>query len=118
MAWQFTNDRPVYLQIEEEIQLRIVTGIYAAGSRLPSVRDLAEEAQVNPNTMQKALQELERDELIISQRTTGKFVTDNQNKIVSVRKSIAKSLIDEFVLKMKKLGITKIDTIALINEDN
>lgn len=117
MSWEFTNDRAVYIQIIEEIQLRIVAGLYPTGSKLPSVRDLAEEAQVNPNTMQKALQELERDELIISQRTTGKFVTDDKEKILSVQRGIAKNLITEFISKMNKLGFTKRDTVVFLSED-
>ena len=74
MTWHFENDRPIYTQLLEQIRLRIISGIYAAGSRLPSVRELAGEASVNPNTMQKALSELEQSGIIYSQRTSGRFV--------------------------------------------
>ena len=71
MAWQFEHDRPIYTQLLEQIRMLIISGVYPIGSRLPSVRDLAAEAAVNPNTMQKALSELERSGLIYSQRTSG-----------------------------------------------
>ena len=73
MPWELDNDRPIYLQLMERIQQDIVSGIYKPGDRLPSVRDLAVEAAVNPNTMQKALSELERSGLVYSQRTSGRF---------------------------------------------
>ena len=75
MPWELDNDRPIYLQLMERIQQDIVSGIYKPGDRLPSVRDLAVEAAVNPNTMQKALSELERSGLVYSQRTSGRFIT-------------------------------------------
>lgn len=114
MAWQFTNDRPVYLQIMEIIQLRIVTGVYGAGEKLPTVREFADEAQVNPNTMQKALQELERDGLINSQRTSGRFVTDDDDKIRQVRKCMAKDVIADFMKKMTDLGFEKSEIQELL----
>ena len=67
MTWHFENDRPIYTQLLEQIRLRIISGIYAAGSRLPSVRELAGEASVNPNTMQKALSELEQSGIILKE---------------------------------------------------
>ena len=73
MPWELDNDRPIYLQLMERIQQDIVSGIYKPGDRLPSVRDLAVEAAVNPNTMQKALSELERSGLVYSQRTSGRY---------------------------------------------
>ena len=75
MTWNLTGDRPIWLQLMERLQLGIVTGEYQAGERLPSVRELAAEAAVNPNTMQKALTELERSGLLYAQRTAGRFVT-------------------------------------------
>ena len=75
MTWKLDSDRPIYAQLLELIQMRIISGHYPAGSRLPSVRELAAEAGVNPNTMQKAFSELERNGLIWTQRTAGRFVT-------------------------------------------
>lgn len=77
MSWQLTADRPIYLQLIEEIELRIVSGMYTVGEKLPGVRDLAAQASVNPNTMQKALTELERQGLVYSQRTAGRFITED-----------------------------------------
>ena len=76
MPWNLDNDRPIYMQLMERIQQDIISGAYQPGDKLPSVRDLAVEAAVNPNTMQKALSELERCGLVYSQRTSGRFITD------------------------------------------
>ena len=76
MPWDLDNDRPIYLQLMERIQQDIVSGVYHSGDKLPSVRDLALEAAVNPNTMQKALSELERNGLVYSRRTSGRFITE------------------------------------------
>ena len=81
MSWQLTADRPIYLQLIEEIELRIVSGMYTVGEKLPGVRDLAAQASVNPNTMQKALTELERQGLVYSQRTAGRFITEDSKMI-------------------------------------
>ena len=77
MKWQFSNDAPIYTQLIEQIQVGIVAGAFPPGERLPSVRDLATEAGVTPNTMQRALAELERDGLVFSHRTAGRFVTED-----------------------------------------
>lgn len=116
MAWELTGDKAVYLQVMEEIQIRIISGIYPSGSKLPSVRDLAAEARVNPNTMQRAMAELERDDLIFSQRTTGKYVTCDTNKIAAVRDSMAKQSMTEFVDKMRKLGFNRSETLSELTE--
>ncbi len=75
--WEFQSDRPIYTQLVEQIKLRIISGIYKPGDKLPSVRDFAQEASVNPNTMQRALAELEKDGLVYSQRTSGRFITED-----------------------------------------
>ena len=87
MKWQFSNDAPIYSQLIAQIKVGIVSGAFPPGERLPSVRDLATEAGVNPNTMQRALTELERDGLVYSQRTTGRFVTEDQAMIASAKRS-------------------------------
>lgn len=115
MGWEFKySDRPLYTQIMEHIQQRIVSGMYPAGSKLPSVRDMACEAAVNPNTMQKALSELERVGIVHSQRTSGRFITEDRYMIKQVKDSIAKEQIKEFVEKMNKLGYDKKEILALI----
>ena len=77
MPWNLNSDRPIFIQIIEKIQMDIISGAYRPGDKLPSVRELAQEASVNPNTMQKALSELERTGLVYSQRTSGRFITED-----------------------------------------
>lgn len=114
--WSFNNDKPVYAQIVDEIKLRIASGQYAPGERIQSVRDLAEEARVNPNTMQKALSEIERDGYIISLRTSGKYITDDEKLIESMRNSHAQHLISSFADEINKMGISMNDAILLLQQ--
>lgn len=115
MAWNLTTDRPIYLQLMEQIQLSILSGVYKPGSRLPSVRDLSSEASVNPNTMQKALSELERTGLIFSQRTSGRFITEDTDMIEELKKNYVKSQILLFYSNLKELGFTKEEIIHYMN---
>jgi len=114
MGWDLKSDRPIYSQLVEYIELRIVSGVYPAGSKLPSVRDLASEASVNPNTMQRALSQLESDGLLFSQRTSGRFVTEDVEKIMQVKNALAMNLIHEFIERMSDLGYDEKQTIAFI----
>lgn len=116
MPWNLTSDRPIFIQIMEVIQLDIISGKYAPGDKLPSVRDLAQEAAVNPNTMQKALAELERNGLVFSQRTSGRFITEDITMIDDLKKTLAKEKIEEFLETMQKLGYKNEDTIELMTE--
>lgn len=104
MAWELSNDRPIYSQIVETIKLRIVSGYYPAGEKLPSVRELAAEAGVNPNTMQKAFAELESSGLLTTMRTSGRVVTENGMLIQEAKEAIARNEVEQFLEKMKKLG--------------
>ncbi len=117
MAWELDNSRSIYSQLVDVIQTRIITGVYPAGSRLDSVRDLASEAGVNPNTMQRALMELERTGMITTQRTSGKFVTDNQEMIDGIRENMAKHAVDGLIAEMSKLGFKKEDVIEIIRRN-
>lgn len=117
MAWKLDSDRPIYTQILEVIQYQIVAGRYQPGERLPSVRDLASEAGVNPNTMQRALAELERNGLVMAQRTSGRVVTENMEMISEIRNKLAREQIREFIDKMKKLGFEKKEILSLLEED-
>ena len=117
MAWKLDSDRPIYTQILEVIQYQIVAGRYQPGERLPSVRDLASEAGVNPNTMQRAFAELERNGLVMAQRTSGRVVTENMEMISEVRNKRAREQIREFIDKMKKLGFEKKEILSLLEED-
>ena len=114
MSWNFNDERPIYLQLMEQIQLRIVSGVYDVGGKLPSVREMASDASVNPNTMQKALTELERTGLVYSQRTTGRFITEDSNMIKDIRNGLAKEQIEKFLYNMEKIGYTKQETIELV----
>ena len=116
MPWNLTSDRPIFMQIIEIIQLEIISGKYHPGDKLPSVRDLASEAAVNPNTMQKALTELERSGLVYSQRTSGRFITEDVKMIEELKSSLAKEKIHEFLENMQKLGFQKEETIRLMTE--
>ena len=114
MAWQFDPDRPIYKQLKERILLKIVSGAYGAGTQLPTVRDLAEEAAVNPNTLQKALSELERDGLVYAQRTSGRFVTEDEMLIKQAKTDLAKEQIALFLDKMAAIGYDRQDAVVLI----
>ena len=114
MDWNFRNDQPIYSQLTQRLTEAIVSGIYAPGEKLPSVRELALEAGVNPNTVQRALTELERDGLVFSQRTAGRFVTENENMIVNAKLRIADERVSEFLRSMKTLGCGRQEIISLI----
>lgn len=116
MAWILDTDRPIYTQLVERIQMLIVSGIYKPGDKLPSVRDFAAQASVNPNTMQKAFAELERNGLIITQRTNGRTVTEDSEMINQIRKDLAQEHVNSFFAKMKELGFQNEDIIALIEK--
>ena len=116
MPWNLDSSRPIYLQIIERVQMAIITGRYQPGDKLPSVRDLAQEAAVNPNTMQKALSELERSGLIYSQRTSGRFITEDKELIHQMKKELAAAEVSAFVAHMKQLGITPEEIRQLLAE--
>ena len=116
MSWNFDDDRPIYLQLMEQIRLNIISGIYTFGEKLPSVRDMAQEASVNPNTMQKALTELERTGLVFSQRTSGRFITEDSHMIKNMRDNLAREQVTKFISNMDKIGYTKQETIFLVED--
>lgn len=116
MPWTFESDRPIYTQLLEKIRLNIISGTYPIGSKLPSVRDLAAEAAVNPNTMQKALAELERSELIYSQRTSGRYVTEDAGMIQKIKEDMAREKIEEFMKLMKQIGFEPEEICILIEK--
>ena len=116
MEWKFRSDLPIYSQLVEQIKLGIVSAKLLPGERLMSVRDMATEAGVNPNTMQRALQELERDGMVYSQRTAGRFVTENMKVIERAKKKFAEEQIRSFLEAMKKLGYQWEEILALLKE--
>ncbi len=113
MVWNIESDRPVYVQLVEQIKRKIIAGEYKPGDKMPSVRELAAEAAVNPNTMQKALAELERIGLMYSQRTSGRFITDDENLIGKLKKEVALEQIDTFIGNMAAMGIDKKEILEL-----
>ena len=102
----FDNERPIYVQLVEKIRLEIISGKLKLGSRLPSVRELALTTRVNPNTMQKALLELENEGLVYTERTNGKFVTENKELIEKIKKELAKEKVNNYLNDMQNIGIT------------
>ncbi|MFY9176330.1 MAG: GntR family transcriptional regulator [Caldicoprobacterales bacterium] len=116
MPWDLTSDRPIYAQIIEQMELKICSGVYPLGSKLPSVRDLAREASVNPNTMQRALSKLEESGLLYSVRTSGRYVTEDVNMIKETKKRIAREHIEEFLKRMSDLGFDQQDILSMLND--
>lgn len=116
MAWSLNSDRPIYTQILEKIQTRIISGIYKPGEKLPSVRELAAEASVNPNTMQKAFAELERSGLILTQRNSGRTVTEDTKMIDQIQTQMALAQVKTFFNNMKELGYTEDKILALVKK--
>ncbi|MCM1047793.1 MAG: GntR family transcriptional regulator [Clostridiales bacterium] len=115
MAWEMDSDRPIYTQLYDKILVRIVCGVYKAGTRLPSVRDLAAEANVNPNTMQRAFTELEHSGLVVTQRNTGRIVTEDMQMIGNARHGLAMKQINNFFANMRELGYSDKEAMTLIN---
>ena len=106
MEWNFKSGVPIYSQIIEEMTTRIAAGAYEPGEELPSVRDLAVDAGVNPNTMQRALSELERKGLVFSERTSGRFVTKDDEVLKRLHTELAKKNFDEFEDKLRRIGMS------------
>ncbi len=116
MTWNLDNNMPIYLQLMEQIQRDIISGKYGPGDKLPSVRELAVEAAVNPNTMQKALSELERGGLVYSQRTSGRFITEDEELIKELKREQAGKYLAEFFENMRSLGLKEEEIRVLFEE--
>ena len=116
MDYIFNNDRPIYIQLVEQLRIEIVSGKLKAGERLMSVRELALAAKVNPNTMQKALVELEEEGLVYTERTNGKFVTENKELIEKIKKELAKEKVNNYLNDMSNIGITYEEAIKYLQE--
>ena len=122
MEWRLAADAPIYSQLAEQMRLSIVSGEYAPGERLPPVRGLALSAGVNPNTMQRAMTELEREGLVFPQRTAGRFVTEDAELIAQARREIARVKAEAFLEAMRSLGYTSGEILglmgSLVKEEN
>ena len=117
MAWILDDTRRIYLQIEDLIKTNIIAGVDQPGQKLPSVRDLAAEASVNPNTMQKALTELERSGLVYTQRTSGRFITEDISKMTELKEQLAREQIQLFLKNMEQLGLSRDDIRRLLEKE-
>lgn len=118
MKNSFDPNLPIYIQVMDEIKKDVFLKKYTPGNKISSVRELALEYSVNPNTIQKALSELEREGLLRSERAVGRFVTDDLELIEQFRKNSSKQTVDQFITEMEKLGYTKQEMIQQINEAN
>ena len=116
MEWKIDNNKPVYIQLVEQLKMKIISGEIELNSKLDSVRSLAADAMVNPNTMQKALAELEREGFVYSKRTSGRFVTDNKELIEKERKNLVKENVKKTLDTLINLGYTNDEILSLVEE--
>ncbi|MBQ2730339.1 MAG: GntR family transcriptional regulator [Clostridia bacterium] len=114
MAVRFESGKPIFLQLEEIMRNDIAAGRYQPDEKLPGVRDLALWANVNPNTMQRALSDLEAEGLVVTRGTSGRFVTSDREMIESARQKIIKELTDEFVEKCASVGVMPAEAAELL----
>ncbi len=115
MQWKLTDDRPIWMQLTEQLTERIVSGVYPLGSRVPSVRELAAEAKVNPNTMQRALAQLEQEGLVVTNRTTGRTVTEDADAVDHTRRSLAEEKMELYVVGMATIGYNEIEAANMLH---
>ncbi|MGT2932782.1 GntR family transcriptional regulator [Streptococcus catagoni] len=114
MSWKFDEKSPIYTQIAQHIKMQIVSQEVKSGDQLPTVREYAEAAGVNPNTMQRAFTELEREGIVYSQRTAGRYVTDDQEMITKKRHELSRSELESFVDNMLKMGFNRKEIIPVL----
>ncbi|HEK9097323.1 TPA: GntR family transcriptional regulator [Streptococcus equi subsp. zooepidemicus] len=115
MSWKFDEKSPIYAQIAQHVMLQIISQEIKSGDQLPTVREYAEIAGVNPNTMQRAFTELEREGMVYSQRTAGRFVTDNQELIARKRRELAINELKSFINNMIKMGFERSEIIPVLS---
>lgn len=114
MRWNISSDAPVYSQLVEHIKLAIISGDFPLGSKLPSVRELAADAGVNPNTMQRAFAELEREGLVLTQRTSGRSVTNEAGLVETAKRHLASAAIQTFWVSMRRLGFDQSEALQML----
>ena len=117
MDYRFNDNIPIYIQLVEMIKTDIVSGKYQPGNKLPAVRDMAMELSVNPNTVQRAFSELEREELVKTDRTNGRYVTDDKKKIKELLNVLSEKYIDELFEKLNSLGMSNGQIVKMINNE-
>ena len=116
MKWTFKEGSPIYTQLIDQMKLHIASGSWGPGDQIPPVRELALDAAVNPNTMQRALAELEREGLLYSVRTSGRFVTEDKAAFDGMQKNLAEDYIREMFDNLRKLGMNDDDIIAAVQQ--
>ncbi|MFE4711557.1 MULTISPECIES: GntR family transcriptional regulator [unclassified Paenibacillus] len=116
MTIEFDNNLPIYIQIMNYIKGEIVTGKLKPGDKIPSVRELASDLQINPNTVQRTFQELERETIVETRRGMGRYVTSEEGKIMTIKKEMAKDVLDRFIRGMRELGFQGEDIVAAVAE--
>ena len=116
MDWNLSDGRPIWVQLHQQLTQRIATGMYPRGSRMPSVRELASEAGVNPNTMQRALAQLEADGLVTTNRTAGRTVTEDGHVLSRICMELANEKIREYLKGMALLGFSKDEAVDLLKQ--
>ena len=116
MTIEFDNNLPIYLQVMNYIKKQIVAGKLKPGDKIESVRELAAELQINPNTIQRTFQELEREGVVVTRRGLGRYVTEEESMMMRMRKEMADQLLERFVSGMKELGFGDRDIVALVAE--
>ena len=114
MSFDFNNDTPIYLQLIELIKMQIIRKVYRPKEKLPSVRELSLKYSVNPNTIQKALAELESIGLIVTERTNGKFVTGDEDLIREITNQTIKEMVHDFYNSMSNLGLSKSEILKIL----
>ena len=114
MSWNFDEKSPIYIQIAKYIKMKIISQEIKSGDLLPTVRELAEEAGVNPNTMHRAFSELEQEGMVFSKRTSGRFVTEDEKLIKQKRHELATEELQSFVQNMHHIGFDTSDIIAVL----
>ena len=116
MEWKLDDSRPIWPQLKEQLIIAIVAGEYNMGGSFPTVRELAEDAGVNRNTMQRALSELEHDGFVTTNRTAGRTVTADEGLVTRMKESIAKKSIEKFIKEMAAIGYSADDVVKMIKE--
>ncbi|MCJ8014010.1 GntR family transcriptional regulator [Paenibacillus sp. KQZ6P-2] len=116
MSIEFDNNLPIYLQIMNHIKRQIVSGLLQPGDKIPSVRELAADLQINPNTIQRTFQELEREEVVETKRGLGRYVTSEESKIMAIKKEMAGDLLHQFIHGMQELGFKNQDIVTIVKE--
>ena len=116
MEWKIADDRPIWMQLSEQIAAQIAAGVYSVGERLPSVRELAADAGVNPNTMQRAMADLENQGLVVTNRTAGRSVTQDMRAIEELRSKQAREQVLVFLERMTGLGYTRGEIRAVLED--